>query len=159
MQKYLYNTLILKIMSMQITNIAWSNYRIPFRHPFITAHGTLTERVGALVTVHTDAGYIGNGETAPLPEHSGVSLTAALNALSGLAHELRGRDVQEVLRFLAEPGQEAQLPAALLYGLETALLDVCGQVSGQSLAELLTCDNWCEQERRPLVAPRTRIPV
>lgn len=144
---------------MKVTHLSFAVYRIPLRSPFITAHSVLIERVGALVTVHTDAGYVGHGEIAPLPEHSGASLTEALNVLAKLAHELHGRDVTDLLRFLAEQSQEAQLPAALLCGLETALLDACGQASNQSIAELLAGNYPCEQGSRQPVTLRTTIPV
>lgn len=144
---------------MKLLDLHWSRYRIPFRRPFVTTHGTLTVRVGIVVTVQTDAGLVGHGEIAPLPDHSGSTVDEALDALSRLAHGLVGRDVEEILRWLAEPSQEAHLPSALLCGLETALLDVWSQASGQSLAEWLACAYPCEQAHELSVAPRTSILV
>lgn len=144
---------------MKLTHLNWSTYCIPFRSPFITAHGALTERIGALVTVHTNAGFVGNGEIAPLPAHNGAHLTESLHALSRLAYELRGRDVTDILRFLEVQYRDGQLPVALLCGLETALLDACGQASGLSIAELLVRDYPCEQASGRSVTPRTSIPV
>ncbi len=154
-----HNDFLSTILVMKLTHLNWSTYRIPFRSPFITAHGALTERVGVLVAVHTDAGFVGNGEIAPLPAHNGAHLAEALHALSRLVHELRGRDIADILRFLVVQCRENQLPVALLCGLETALLDVCGQASGQSIAELLVRDYPCEQASGQSVTPRTRIPV
>ncbi|MGH2481218.1 MAG: mandelate racemase/muconate lactonizing enzyme family protein, partial [Ktedonobacteraceae bacterium] len=144
---------------MKLTNLRWSTYRIPFRAPFTTAHGMLTDRVAAVITAHTDTGYVGYGEIAPLPTHSGTSLDEALHALPGIAHELRGREVEDILHFLDGQCRESQLPAALLCGLETALLDVSGQASGQSIAELLARAYPCERANDSAVTPRTRIPV
>lgn len=144
---------------MRLLHLTWSIYHIPFCHPFITAHGALRERVGALVTVHTDMDCVGHGEIAPLPEHSGASLAGALSALARLTHEICGREVTDILRFLAIQSQEEQLPAALLCGLETALLDAYGQASGRSLAELLASDDPWGQERGLSVPPRTTVPV
>ena len=131
---------------MKLMNLRCSTYRIPFRVPFTTAHGMLTERVGAIISVHTDAGYVGYGEMAPLPSHSGTGLDEALHALSTLVHTLRGCEVADILHSLDEQCQEGQWPAALLCGLETALLDVSGQASGQSIAGLLARAYPCEQE-------------
>ena len=144
---------------MKLTDLRWSTYRIPFRVPFTTAHGILIERVGAIIAAHTDAGHVGYGEIAPLPTHSGAGLDEALYALSTLAHTLRGCEVADILHFLDEQCQESQLPAALLCGLETALLDVSGQASGQSIAGLLVCAYPCEQADDSTVTPHTRIPV
>jgi len=152
---------------MKISDFTWRVYRIPFRRPFTTAHGPLSLRTGALVSVRTDDGHVGHGEIAPLPSQSGASLDAALGALPGLARELRGRELADILRFLAVQsssekqdgdGQHrrytlregdarsggprgrtvmGQLPSALVCGLETALLDAAGQASGRSVAALL----------------------
>lgn len=75
---------------MKISDLTWRVYRVPFRKPFVTAHGPLSERVGVLVSARTDAGYMGHGEIAPLPSQSGASLEEALSALPGVAKALRG---------------------------------------------------------------------
>jgi o-succinylbenzoate synthase len=142
---------------MKMLDLQWKAYRIPFRDAFLTAHGTLTERTGLLVRVQTDAGYQGQGEIAPLPEFSGASLTDVLHALPALVAELYGRELSEILQFLEIQGQEQLLPAPLLYGLETALLDAVGQASEQSLAALLA-DGYSDQKQTPSVL-RTTIPV
>jgi L-alanine-DL-glutamate epimerase-like enolase superfamily enzyme len=78
---------------MRISDLTWHVYRIPFRTPFVTAHGLFSQRVGVLVSVWTDAGYVGHGEIAPLPSQSGASLEAVLSALPGVARELRGYEL------------------------------------------------------------------
>jgi o-succinylbenzoate synthase len=145
---------------MKLRDFTWSTYRIPFCRPFITAHGALSERCGAIVTVRTDAGYVGNGEIAPLPTQSGASLGAALSALDSLARELRGRELADILRFFAEQNssQESQLPSSLVCGLETALLDACGQASGQSIATMLASGYPLEMGRLSIL-PRSAVPV
>jgi len=213
---------------MKISDLTWRVYRVPFRKPFITAHGPLGERVGVVVSLRTDAGYVGHGEIAPLPSQSGTSLDAALRALPGVAYALRGCELPNVegehispngiagrsadrahargrpyygrricsvqkffqepalLRSLARtrpirrvdqppsivgasacprPARPTQLDedarcheSVLMCGLETALLDVIGQASGQSVAALLarvsSPGKGCE-----ISVPRASVPV
>ncbi len=141
---------------MKLIDLTWTLYRLPFRAAFRTAHGTLSHRSGAIVTIRTDSGHVGNGEVAPLPTQSGRSLDETLNVLPGLARELRGREVAAILRFLET--QNERLPSALLCGLETALLDAAGQADGQSIARLLASGYPREEKRLP-TPPRTIVPV
>jgi o-succinylbenzoate synthase len=143
---------------MKLAELTWTIYRIPFRGAFRTAHGPLNYRSGALVTAHTDEGYTGIGEIAPLPEQSGASLYVVLRTLALLRRTLRGRELTEILRFLAHQSEEGQLPSSLIFGLETALFDVLGKARGQSLASLLASGYPCE-ERHASVSPRARVPV
>ncbi|HEU5383176.1 MAG TPA: o-succinylbenzoate synthase [Ktedonobacteraceae bacterium] len=143
---------------MKLTALHWLPYRIPFREAFITAHGALTHRSGALVRVSTSTGRTGYGEIAPLPTHSGSGLNEALTALARLAPAIRGQDIGDVLRFLEMGEQEAQLPAALRCGLEMALLDAWGQDRQASIAALLTGAYAAEQVQEPLTT-LLRVPV
>lgn len=143
---------------MKISDLTWRVYRVPFRKPFVTAHGPLRERVGVLVSVRTDSGYVGHGEIAPLPSQSGASLEEALSALPGVAKALRGREllngdgehrvstqrdegarsyILTLMDLLMGASREVALPSGLMCGLETALLDVIGQASRRSVAALL----------------------
>ena len=138
---------------MQLVDLTWACYRVPFREAFYTAHGALNYRSGALVTARADNGYTGYGEIAPLPEQSGQSLDTALNALSRLAPTLRGRELSDILRSLETPSADEQLPAPLICGLETALLDALGQADGLRVADLLARDcPACEE-----ITPRSSI--
>lgn len=122
---------------MKLVDLTWYLYRIPFRRPFITAHGRLHSRSGALVRVRLEDGSTGNGEIAPLPEFAGSGLSNILKLLPGLSKELRGREISDVLRFLASANEDAQVPGPLACGLETALLEALARAEGQSLAALL----------------------
>ena len=137
---------------MNLVDLTYSTYRIPFRTPFLTAHGTLHKRRGVLVRVRTSTGHVGSGEIAPLPQQCGAGLREVLAILPDLAREWPGREVTALLDWLLEESQSARLPAALLCGLETALLDVCGQASAQSVAELLLSDTSRSTRPRTCVA-------
>lgn len=143
---------------MKLADLTWIPYRIPFRGPFVTAHGALRERYGALVYAYTSADHVGIGEIAPLPEQSGTSLYTSLQALTVLAREVKGRALPDILRFLARQSEEGCLPSPLIWGLETALLDAIGQASGESIAALLA-RGYPDEERQTPISPRTRIPV
>src|SRR5689334_21799775 len=86
-------------MTLRITDVACYPYRIPFRKPFMTAHGTLTHRMGAIVEVMTNAGISGFGEIASLPEFGGGTLAKALDALPALTEMIRGQSFSFALSF------------------------------------------------------------
>jgi o-succinylbenzoate synthase len=143
---------------MKLLDLKWYPYRIAFRRPFLTAHGSLSHRSGAILQIKTDTGYHGCGEIAPLPEFSGRGLDETLEALSGLVQELCGREIADILHFLDQHSQNADLPSPLICGLETALLDALGQSSGQSLAQLLADEPLMPTGQSPAV-PRPAIQV
>lgn len=104
-------------------------YRLPFVTPLRTAAGVLGWREGVLVRVESD-GFVGIGETAPLPGFGGESLEEAVAALEAWSPE----------------GALPVSPAAR-HGAEQALLALEAARSGRTLAEML-----CP-------APRARVPV
>jgi o-succinylbenzoate synthase len=143
---------------MKLADLAWMPYRVPFRAAFRTAHGSLGQRTGAIVTATTDDGIAGIGEIAPLPGQSGLSLYAVLRTLVLLARDLKGRELADILRFLRTQSEEERLPSSLVCGLEIALFDALGRARGQSMAALLASGYPGEEQREP-VPPRARVPV
>ena len=61
---------------MKIIAADWLPYGLPFKQPWQTARGLLTEREGALLRLQSAEGFIGWGDAAPLPEF-GISERAA----------------------------------------------------------------------------------
>ncbi|PWB58845.1 MAG: hypothetical protein C3F18_01820, partial [Nitrosomonadales bacterium] len=60
-------------------------YRLPLRAEWASAQGSFAERRGWLLRLETDAGLIGWGDCAPLPEHDAAGELDALGqALAGL---------------------------------------------------------------------------
>jgi o-succinylbenzoate synthase len=143
---------------MKLADLAWMLYRVPFRAAFRTAHGTLDQRTGVIVTAITEGGIAGIGEIAPLPGQGGLSLQAILKTLVLLVRDLKGRDLVDILRFLRTQSEEERLPSSLVCGLEIALFDALGRARGQSMAALLA-HGYPGEERREPVPPRTRMPV
>jgi o-succinylbenzoate synthase len=118
---------------MKITAIRWHPYRIPLRKGFTTAHGTLTERTGAIVEVISAEAIRGFGEIAPLPEFGSVNMDGALAPLPKLAARLQGKDLAGALDLLYAEAEAGSLPASTVFGLEVALLDALGKIEGYGL--------------------------
>ncbi|GHO95186.1 dipeptide epimerase [Reticulibacter mediterranei] len=122
---------------MAITKMRWYPYSVPFRHPFTTAHGTLTMREGAIVEVFVEGNGSGIGEIAPMPEFGGETLDAALTILPSIAAHLSGRTLIEALNYVSIQQEAGELPAGVACGLEIALLDALGKQEGCSISTLL----------------------
>jgi L-Ala-D/L-Glu epimerase len=117
-----------------IKHMRWFPYRIPFRTDFITAHGILTAREGAIVEIVTNDDLTGIGEIAPMPEFAGDDLRTALAPLPRLASQLIGWELFDALDFLYA---DADLPATMLCGVESALLDVMGKSMGCGVMDVM----------------------
>ncbi len=113
-------------------------YEVPFRRPIQTAHGTLLTRKGAWVAVEDDAGRLGFGEVAPLPEWGTESFAAAEAALATLGALPECEDVQQLSACLEAAGLSRERLPATLAGVELACLDVFARRQGVSLASLLS---------------------
>src|SRR3989304_2912334 len=62
---------------MKIARVRWTTYRVPFRTPYVTAHGAASVREGLLVELASDTGLVGLGEAAPAPEEAIAPAAAA----------------------------------------------------------------------------------
>ena len=132
---------------MIVKRVRWRGYRVPFREPFVTAHGMLAAREGLLVTIETDSRIVGLGEIAPLPGFGGTAADAS-RVLPAAAARVIGRrlgktsggledgDALSALS-LALPMSFRPGEAAVRCGLEMALLDAWAKERGVSVAELL----------------------
>jgi len=87
-------------VSMEIIDVQWRGYRLPFLHSFSTAHSVMTAREGIIVQVMTSQGISGLGEIAPLPAFTGESLADACALLPSLAARLRHKTLHEALDFV-----------------------------------------------------------
>jgi o-succinylbenzoate synthase len=119
---------------MAIVDVQLYPYALPFRTAMPTVHGALRVREGAIVEIITGEGIAGYGEIAPLPSFGGDDLATALAPLPNLVTILKGLQVIKALYTLRDMHT---LPSTTVYGLETALLDVQGQITGQSISQLL----------------------
>jgi L-Ala-D/L-Glu epimerase len=122
---------------MNIIDIQWHNYRLPFHHRFSTAHGEMDVREGIIVQVSTSEDIIGIGEIAPLPMFAGGDLTNAYSLLPALADRLCFKTLHEALDALSTVRVSTKT-ASTLCGLDTALLDALGKATGRCVSTLLS---------------------
>lgn len=119
---------------MRLTHCTFAPYRLPLRQPWVSARGGFVVREGWLVRLVTDAGLIGYGDCAPLPQAGTESMDSAVACLSGWTATLPGLSLEAALGRITASAAEA--PAACC-GLETALLDLLAQQAGLPLARWL----------------------
>ena len=134
---------------MNIIDIQWYTYRLPFLHNFYTAHGVLTIREGVIVQVTTSDGVTGVGEIAPLPTFNGGSLTDVCLLLTELDGHLYHRTLYEALELLSAEKVSAK-NASTLCGLEIAIFDALGRTMDCSVSTLLAPSEF---------TPRAVVPV
>src|SRR5438067_4634568 len=121
-----------------ITDVQWYVYRLPFRSNFVTAHGMMATREGAVVEVTTEEGISGIGEIAPLPQFAGGSLNEALHRLPSLAVHVYRKTLEEALASLRAGSESGRKEDAASCGLEIALLDALGKAKGCGMSTLLS---------------------
>lgn len=126
---------------MRITHLQVTPYHIPFAASFVTAHGRATAREGLILRLSTDAGVVGLGEAAPLPEFGGGTVADAAALLADLTPALTGVTLSALLDRLAALPLDRPGAAAVRCGLETAALDALGRARGVPLAALLAPDH------------------
>src|SRR5579875_135611 len=98
---------------MRIAEVRVHPYRIPFRQPFVTAHGTLAAREGAIIELVTDEGITGLGDMAAVTEFGAVDLPTLLAALDGIRPALLQTEAQPdaktLFRWVLHGLQRAQI--------------------------------------------------
>jgi len=125
---------------MNIDRLEFRKYALPLKHPVETAKGPITGRRGFILWLWDREGRYGLGEAAPLPFFSRESLADVAAQLQSIARDLRHQpptrspDGVHILR------KEFHGDAApsVRFALGTALLDLQGKQSGQSVREILT---------------------
>lgn len=105
---------------MHVASVEVIPYALPFREPYVTAAGTLTQREMVLLRLRSDDGLVGLGEAVPLSLRGGTGLTQVVTELE----RLRGRDQldEALLR-----NDAAHLSAPARCAALTALLDLRGK--------------------------------
>jgi L-Ala-D/L-Glu epimerase len=106
------------------------------RAPFVSASGSLADRELVLVRLEDSGGWVGLGESAPLPDYHGVNVEDVVEALGAcrdaLAGAAPGSSPHEAL---AEWRAMAVLPAVA--AVDMALWDLEGRRSGEPVWRLL----------------------
>ncbi len=106
------------------------------RAPFVSASGSLADRELVLVRLEDSGGWVGLGESAPLPDYHGVNVEDVLEALGAcrdaLAAAASGASPHEAL---AVWRAMAVLPAVA--AIDLALWDLEGRRAGEPVWRLL----------------------
>jgi L-alanine-DL-glutamate epimerase-like enolase superfamily enzyme len=126
---------------MIITDIRYHPYRVPFKQPFTTAHGTLTAREGVIVEVVTDAGVSGYGDMAAVTEFGAPDVPTLIRALDAVrSQKIIGFDIIRLGDFRREMiivemhfHSRATLPRPLLFALDCCFSDALARRPGPSL--------------------------
>jgi o-succinylbenzoate synthase len=105
---------------MRIASVEVVPYALPFREPYVTATGSLTQREMVLLRVRDEDGLIGLGEAVPLSLRGGTRLAT-------VAQELRLLDEHDALDEARLGGDALALSAPARCAALTALLDLRGK--------------------------------
>jgi o-succinylbenzoate synthase len=105
---------------MRIASVEVVPYALPFREPYVTAAGSLTQREMVLLRLRDDGGLIGLGEAVPLSLRGGTSLAT-------VAEELRLLGERDALDETSLRGDALPLSAPARCAALTALLDLRGK--------------------------------
>ncbi len=126
---------------MNLLELEVRPFRLTLRAPLEGAGTGQRERRGAQLLLLDDDRRVGRGEVTPLVEFGTEELPSALALLQEISGKVHGEAVpstsEDVERFLGEFPGLLSAPATRC-GLESALLDLAAQRSGQSLAQFLS---------------------
>jgi muconate cycloisomerase len=103
-------------------------YALPFREPYVTAHGRLEQREMVLLRLRSDEGLVGLGEAVPLSLRGGATLDRVVAELNQLAEQrdLREGELDDESALSSEAfGLSAPSRCATL----TALMDLRGRLA------------------------------
>jgi muconate cycloisomerase len=109
---------------MQIASVEVVPYALPFREPYVTATGTLSQREMVLLRLRDENGIAGLGEAVPLSLRGGASLEQVIEELKALGE-------QGALDESSVRGRSTLSPPARCAAL-TALLDLRGRRAAAS---------------------------
>jgi o-succinylbenzoate synthase len=73
---------------MRLASVEVIPYALPFRDPYVTARGTLTQREMVLLRIRDEDGVEGLGEAVPLSLRGGVTVPEVVRELKALGTEL-----------------------------------------------------------------------
>lgn len=137
---------------MRVASLVCTPYRIPFRQPFVTAHGIQAERRGVLLQLHTDTGLVGLSEAAPIPGSPPRAWSDAATLLEALQASLPGQQLEETAAVSGTAGHlHPAAVAAVRCGLDTAICDLMAQAAGMPVAL------WLESESSETVPVNATI--
>jgi len=124
---------------MTIRKVWIRSYRIPLPEAWPSAEGPVAERVGSILLLEEDGGWVGRGETAPWPGFGLETHASSVAALRGAASRLIGLPPEAYLEAAADLTKLAPVAASpcARYAIDLALHDLAAQHANLSVARLL----------------------
>jgi len=119
---------------------AWvRSYAVPLPSPWPSAEGDVDKRVGSILLLEDEDGFVGHGETAPWPGFGLETHPSSFAALRLAARRLMGLPASAYLATAARLEEMAQVAAApcARHAIDLALHDLAAQRAGLSVARLL----------------------
>jgi o-succinylbenzoate synthase len=129
---------------MKIIQIKWKEVELKFREPLLIADRTWQTRSVYFLSIKTDTGITGYGESAPLPEWGTETHDVFREIIPLVALEFKNKflpkTLTKILNLLDNFNIDLQKYPALRYGIESAILDIFSKTQGKTLSELI-CNN------------------
>ena len=130
---------------MRIEHVETVVYSLPFREPYVTARGEISEREMVLLRLRTDAGFDGLGEAVPLALRGDKPLAKVESEIADAAARLAGLDLEagldDPLAFavatMLELSISKRISPAASAAVECALFDAVARANDMPLWKLL----------------------
>ncbi len=121
---------------MNRIELKYSPYILKLSKPFVTSKGIISERKGMIVSLHSNSGNTGLGDTAPLPEFGSESYEEVLSALNNIDVNFK-IDLSNVENSFDEFFSPVNNLPALRHGIEQAFLNLISKEKNISLNQIL----------------------
>lgn len=120
----------------KIVDLTASPSNLELRNPFEVAFGVQYEAPNVVVTVETDTGVIGYGESSPDHYLTGETQAATVNVANTTAELLHGRDIRNYRTLIDDVANTFPGMPSVLFAVETAIIDAYCREKELPLAEL-----------------------
>lgn len=124
---------------MKITELSIRRLQIPLKTTFSQANNTTSTSDSMILSLRTEKGILGFGESCPRPYVTGEDPSTVIEDIRTVQATLMGQDFQDLEQlktFICAELADTMRPAALC-ALELALLDAWGKHYDQSVLDLL----------------------
>jgi L-Ala-D/L-Glu epimerase len=138
-----------------ITRVRWAWYRVPFKVPYETARGAVTDRQGIIVRLETDAGVHGLGEGSLDPSESADAVSVLQSHIQTIGSYLMQEPFDDLSDVLGPYLQGGEAARAANCAFETAIADAATRTADCRLAEMMRY----RPETGRLSAIRAEVPV
>jgi o-succinylbenzoate synthase len=141
---------------MTIRRVWIRSYSYPLPEAWPSAEGPVAERVGSILLLEEEGGWVGRGETAPWPGFGLETHASSVAALRGAADRMVGLPQEAYLEAAADLPRLAPVAASpcARHAIDLALHDLAAQHANLSLARLLGGPNALAEVPVNIAIPR-----